>query len=164
MYCRNRVLRLSSNILQFRNNIGFIKLRTMSQGESADYKADLKKRLSPIQYHVTQEKGTERAFTGKFNKNTEAGLYTCVVCNEALFTSETKFDSGCGWPAFNDVIDQKKVKLTTDTSNGMIRTEVQCGKCDAHLGHVFKDGPPPTGRRFCINSASMNFHPINPEK
>ncbi|VVC40151.1 Hypothetical protein CINCED_3A003969 [Cinara cedri] len=103
-----------------------------------------------------------RAFTGKYNKTTEAGLYTCVVCNETLFTSETKFDSGCGWPAFNDVIDQKKVKLTTDTSNGMIRTEVQCGKCDAHLGHVFKDGPPPTGRRFCINSASMNFHPLNP--
>ncbi|XP_025206565.1 uncharacterized protein LOC112602609 isoform X2 [Melanaphis sacchari] len=164
MYSRSRVLRLFSDILRLRNNIGIIRTRTMSQGESVDYKADLKKRLSPIQYHVTQEKGTERAFTGKFNKTTEAGLYTCVVCNEPLFTSETKFDSGCGWPAFNDVIDQKKVKLTTDTSNGMIRTEVQCGKCDAHLGHVFKDGPPPTGRRFCINSASMNFHPINPEK
>ncbi|KAL4132387.1 hypothetical protein QTP88_009543 [Uroleucon formosanum] len=176
MYCKSRVLRLTSEILALRNKIGYIRIRTMSQGESADFKADLKKRLSPIQYHVTQEKGTERAFTGKYNKTTEAGLYTCVVCNETLFTSETKFDSGCGWPAFNDVIDQKKVKLTTDTSNvganllllitnpGMIRTEVQCGKCGAHLGHVFKDGPPPTGRRFCINSASMNFHPINQEK
>ncbi|VVC40149.1 Hypothetical protein CINCED_3A003969 [Cinara cedri] len=160
MYCRCKILGLTK-LLQFRNKTNLIR-KTMSHEESVDYKTDLKKRLSPIQYHVTQEKGTERAFTGKYNKTTEAGLYTCVVCNETLFTSETKFDSGCGWPAFNDVIDQKKVKLTTDTSNGMIRTEVQCGKCDAHLGHVFKDGPPPTGRRFCINSASMNFHPLNP--
>jgi len=119
------------------NSIG----KAMSQGDTFDYKADLKKRLSPIQYHVTQEKGTERcsseiyylmyktyillfyfrAFTGKYNKTTDAGFYTCVVCNEKLFTSETKFDSGCGWPAFNDVIDQNKVKLTTDTSNGMLR-------------------------------------------
>ncbi|XP_050423008.1 peptide methionine sulfoxide reductase MsrB isoform X2 [Adelges cooleyi] len=156
MFCRKKLL-CSINIIRYSISKTNLKNRNMSQGDSA--KAELKKRLSPIQYHVTQEKGTERAFTGKYNKTTEAGLYTCIVCDEPLFTSETKFDSGCGWPAFNNVIDQGKVKLTSDTSNGMIRTEVQCKKCDAHLGHVFKDGPPPTGRRFCINSASMNFYP-----
>ncbi|XP_023725936.1 methionine-R-sulfoxide reductase B3 isoform X6 [Cryptotermes secundus] len=124
-------------------------------------KAELKKRLTPMQYHVTQEKGTERAFTGKYYKTKDAGLYTCVVCGEELFSSETKFDSGCGWPAFNDVLDQGKVKLTKDTSHGMVRTEVTCAQCGAHLGHVFNDGPKPKGTRFCINSASMNFHPAD---
>ncbi|PNF14594.1 Methionine-R-sulfoxide reductase B1, partial [Cryptotermes secundus] len=114
-----------------------------------------------------------RAFTGKYYKTKDAGLYTCVVCGEELFSSETKFDSGCGWPAFNDVLDQGKVKLTKDTSHvggnllllianpGMVRTEVTCAQCGAHLGHVFNDGPKPKGTRFCINSASMNFHPAD---
>ncbi|KAL1449668.1 hypothetical protein WDU94_002153 [Cyamophila willieti] len=157
-----------------------ISHRTMSDNNNTSGskfdKEELKKRLTPMQYHVTQEKGTERPFTGIYNKNTESGTYTCIVCHQALFSSKTKFDSGCGWPAFNDVLDQGKVKLTKDTSNvgsnllllitnpGMVRTEVTCSQCDAHLGHVFNDGPPPTKRRFCINSASIDFIPVEKQQ
>ncbi|OWA51750.1 putative Methionine-R-sulfoxide reductase B3, mitochondrial [Hypsibius exemplaris] len=117
----------------------------------------LKERLTAEQYHVTQEKGTERPFSGVYNHHSDPGTYKCVVCDDVLFSSDSKFDSGCGWPAFSDVLDKSKVKLTPDFSHGSSRTEVTCNKCGAHLGHVFDDGPKPTGQRYCINSASLNF-------
>lgn len=119
--------------------------------------ADLKTRLTPEQYHVTQEKGTERAFTGKYWDTKTPGTYKCVVCGEELFGSDSKFDSGCGWPSFSQPADNSKVDEHTDRSYGMTRTEVTCGKCGAHLGHVFPDGPRPTGLRYCINSASLDL-------
>lgn len=121
-----------------------------------DTKANLAK-LTDMQYKVTQEKHTERPFTGKFNQFKEAGTYMCIVCDQELFKSNHKFESGCGWPAFYDSIDPSKIKEVRDTSHGMSRIEVLCSKCDAHLGHVFDDGPAPTRRRFCINSVSMKF-------
>ncbi|XP_034488871.1 methionine-R-sulfoxide reductase B1 isoform X3 [Drosophila innubila] len=128
-------------------------------------KEELRKRLTPLQYQVTQEAGTERPFTGCYNKHYEKGMYQCIVCHQDLFSSDTKYDSGCGWPAFNDVVDKGKVTLHRDASIpvvisktlGMVRTEVRCSKCSAHMGHVFDDGPPPKHRRYCINSASIDF-------
>ena len=119
--------------------------------------AELRARLTPEQYHVTQEKGTERAFTGEYWNHKEDGKYHCIVCGELLFDSSTKFDSGCGWPSFYQQVTPEAIDVQSDQSHGMVRDEIVCHKCGAHLGHVFPDGPRPTGLRYCVNSASIKF-------
>ena len=118
---------------------------------------ELRDRLDPMQFHVTQEAGTERAFTGVYWDNHDAGVYRCVVCDEPLFTSDTKYDSGTGWPSFWKPIRDDAVETQTDLSHGMTRVEVRCANCGAHLGHLFPDGPRPTGERYCMNSASLRL-------
>lgn len=116
-----------------------------------------KEKLSGEQYHVCRERGTERPFSGEFHASKEEGTYRCVCCGEPLFLSDTKFDSGTGWPSFFAPLNEKAVETETDRSHGMVRTEVHCRKCGSHLGHVFPDGPQPTGLRYCINSLSLDF-------
>ena len=116
-----------------------------------------REQLTPEQYHVTRQGGTERAFTGKYYNHKESGMYRCVCCQAELFSSDTKFESGSGWPSFWQAHDGDSIELLRDGSHGMIRTEAQCKACGAHLGHVFDDGPQPSGQRFCINSASLDF-------
>lgn len=130
----------------------------MSTYEINKSEEEWKSQLTPEQYRVLREKGTERPFTGKFEEHYEPGTYVCAACGNELFTSETKFDAGCGWPSFYEALDKTKVIEKSDFSHGMNRTEILCAKCGGHLGHVFNDGPrDKTGLRYCINSVSLDF-------
>ena len=126
--------------------------------------AEWKKELTPEQYYVLREKGTERAFTGKYDDSYEKGIYKCAACGNVLFSSNAKYDAGCGWPSFWIPLAGDRIILKKDTSFGMVRTEVLCAKCGSHLGHVFDDGPQPTGQRYCINSVSLKFEKAEDSK
>lgn len=144
------------------NSIQFLSDSTKTKGQQMSDKIiktdeEWKKELSPEAYKILREKGTERPFTGKYWDNFELGTYVCAACGTELFESNAKFESGCGWPSYFEPIDSSRIIYKEDRSFGMIRTEVMCAKCGGHLGHVFDDGPPPTGKRYCINSGAMKL-------
>lgn len=145
---------------QTRSANSTLKGNTMTNSNVKSDK-EWKEILSPEEYKVLREKGTERPFTGKYWNNFDEGVYKCAACGEILFDSSTKFDAGCGWPSFSDIISNKKIITKDDLSYGMHRIEVMCANCEGHLGHVFDDGPKPTGLRYCINSVSIKFEKKN---
>ena len=133
--------------------------KSHSQAKIVKSDQEWRRQLTPQQYEITRQHGTEPAFTGQYCDTKTDGVYECLCCGESLYASTTKYDSGTGWPSFWTPIDEGKIRTKTDTSYGMVRTEVLCAACNSHLGHVFEDGPPPTGLRYCLNSASLKLKP-----
>ena len=133
--------------------------KTHSQAKIVKSDQEWRRQLTPQQYEITRQHGTEPAFTGQYCDTKTDGIYECLCCGESLYASTTKYDSGTGWPGFWTPIDESKIRTKTDTSYGMVRTEVLCATCNSHLGHVFEDGPPPTGLGYCLNSASLKLKP-----
>ncbi len=139
---------------QSKNNENKLAMNEMPKTET-----EWRKKLTDEEYYILREKGTERPYTGKFLMHKEKGNYTCRACGQVLFSSDSKFDAHCGWPSFDREIEEGVIKETLDTSHGMRRIEITCGKCGGHLGHVFDDGPTDTGLRYCVNSVSLDFEP-----